>query len=198
MSTVVTLTVGAGEVEFHVYEDVLCRLPFFHAALQTGFKETSDKTITMPDEDPEIVAALVEFLYVGSYTYTHAPNQDVSQTTATPPCDLKEGSFHLRVYATAFKYDCQDLVKVAMGSLIYVLERIEGIDVIQLLKETCLRGCDIALWQAGDDIVPFQQKLPGIIKGVYVTHGEDMKDIISECPSLANDLLRLSVSVNLA
>lgn len=196
MSTVVTLTVGVEEVEFHVYENVLCRLPFFHAALQTGFKETSDKKITMPDEDPEIVAAMVEFLYVGSYTYTHGPNLDVSQTIVTPPCDLTEGSFHLRVYATAFKYDCQDLVKVAMGSLIYVLERIEGIDVVLLLKETCLRGCDIALWEAGDEIGALKQKLPGILKRLYVTHSEDMKDIISECPSLANDLLRLSVSTH--
>lgn len=193
MSLVVTLVVGEEEINMHAYEDVLCRLPFFRAALRTGFKEMSDKKIMMPDEEPEIVAALIEFLYVGSYTYTYAPEAD---TIDTPPCDLKQGSFHLRVYATASKYDYQGLAEVAMKSLIYVLRQIDGIDVIQLLKETYERGCDIALWEAGGDMTAFEHELPVILKRVYVTHAEDMKSIVVECPLLANDLLRLSASAH--
>lgn len=190
MSPIITLAVGVEEIDMYAYEDVLCRLPFFRAALRTGFKETFDKRILMPDEEPEIVAALIEFLYVESYTYTYTPELD---TAHTPPCDLSEGSFHLRVYATASKYDCQGLVEAAMASLIHVMRHIDGIDVVQLLKETYLRGCNIPLWEA---MAALKHELPAILKRVYLTHRQDMKNIIFECPLLAHDLLELSVSAH--
>lgn len=194
MSPVVTLIVGEEGTEFHAYEDILCRLPFFRAALLHGFKETADKKITMPEDEPEIVAALVEFLYVTSYTYTYDPKQDGVKAEQTPPCDLREGSFHLGLYAAAFKYDCQELAEAAMSNLINVLQQLDGIDVVELLKETYDRGCDTAAWEAGEEMAAFKEKLPEILKRVYVTHGGEMKNIVFECPALANDLLRLSVA----
>lgn len=194
MSPVVILTVGEDEIKFHVYEDLLCSLPFFRAALKSGFKETADKKINMPEDEPVIIAAVIEYLYVGNYTYAYGRELGTVEKNKTPPPDLKEGSFHLRVYATAFKYDCQGLVEAAMGSLIYVLQQLDGIAVVQLLKEVYDKSCGAAFWEAGKDMSAFKKKLPGILKDVYVTNGEDMKDFIYECPSLANDLLRLSVS----
>lgn len=194
MSPVIILTVGVEEITFHVYEDLLCCLPFFRAALQSGFKETADKKIRMPEDEPVIIAALIEYLYVGNYTYTYGRDLDVTQTNNTPPPDLMEGLFHLQVYATAFKYDCQGLAEAALGSVIYVLQQLEGIVVVQLLKEAYNRSCGTALLEAGEDISAFKGRLPEILKRAYVTHGEDMKDLIHECPDLANDLLRLAVS----
>lgn len=194
MSPIITLTVGDERTEFHAYEDILCRLPFFRAALLNGFKETADKKITMPEDEPEIVAALVEFLYVGSYTYTYDPEQEAAKANHTSPCNLKEGSFHLRLFAVAFKYDCQDLAEAAMTSLIYVLQQLDNIDVVELLKETYDRGCGAAAWEAGEDMAAFKDRLPEILKRAYVTHCEEMKNIVFECPALANDLLRLSVA----
>lgn len=190
MSPVVILIVGEG-TEFHAYEDILCRLPFFRAALLSGFKETSDKTITMPEDEPEIVAALIEFLYVEHYTYTF--ERDGLKTKSNPPCDRQEGSFHLRLYAAAFKYNCQGLAAAAMRNAIYVLQQLDGIDVVLLLKEAYDRGCDKALWDAGEDIVSFKTKLPGILKRVFVTDNKGLMDIVFECPGLSFDLLRLSV-----
>lgn len=194
MSPVVTLIVGEEGTEFHACENILCRLPFFSAALLTGFKETVEKKITMAEDDPEIIAALVEFLYVRSYTYSFDPNQDGIKTPQTSPCDLNEGSFHLRLYVAAFKYDCPDLAKAAKESLIYVLSQLDGIDILELLKETYDRGCDIATWGAGEDMAKFKCKLPEILERLYVTHSEEMKNIVFDCPALANDLLRLSVA----
>lgn len=194
MSSIVTLTVGEERIDFHTNQDILCRLPFFHAALHTGFKETAEKKITMPEDEPEIIAALIEFLAVGKYTYTYRPAAETGNKKPAPPCDLLEGSFHLRVYATAFKYDCQGLVGAAMESLIDVLRQLDGIDVVQLLKETYLRGCDIEMLAKGGDMAPVKKKLPGILKRVYAAHGVQMKGVVCECPALANDLLKLSVS----
>lgn len=197
MSSIVTLTVGEDRVDFHTNQDVLCRLPFFHAALHNGFRETTERKIRMPDDEPEIVAALIEFVAAGKYTYTYRPPPGIAthaNMKPSPPCDLMEGLFHLRVYATASKYDCQGLAKAAMESLVDVLRQIDGIDVIQLLKETYLRGCDIDMLAKGGDMDAVKQRLPGIIRLVYATHGQKMKDIVFECPALANDFLRLSVA----
>lgn len=193
MSPVITLTVGQEETEFHAYEDILCRLPFFRAALLSGFKETADKKITMPEDEPEIIAALVEFLLVGTYTYTYDLGSEHDTGEQTSPCDLQEGSFHLRLYAVAFKYDCAELAGAALRSLVNVLQHLSGIEVIELLKETYERGCDTAVWGC-DGMEEFKQKLPGIIKRVYVTHCDEMIDMVSGCSGLANDLLRLAVA----
>lgn len=194
MSPIVSLTVGEDGIEFNVYEDLLCSLPFFRAALKGGFKETADKKINMPEDEPVIIAAFIEYLYVGNYTYAYGRDLDVVGENKTPPPDLEEGLFHLRVYATASKYDCQGLVEAAMGSLIYVLQQLDGIAIVQLLREVYHRSCGTALWEAGDGMSAFKKKLPGILKDLYVSHGEDMKDCVYECPALANDLLQLSVS----
>lgn len=151
----------------------------------------------MPEDEPEIIAALIEFLAVGKYTYTYIPapgSVAAAKTKPTAPCDLMEGLFHLRVYATAFKYDCQELVKAAMESLIDVLRQINGLEIVELLKQTYLKGCDMEMLAKGGDMAAVKQKLPGIIQGVYGTHGHEMKGIVCECPALANDLLRLAVS----
>lgn len=194
MSQVVTLLVGEEGTEFHAYENILCHLPFFSAALLTGFKETGEKKIRMPEDDPEIIAALVEFLYVRNYTYSFDPNQDTIKTHQTSPCDLKEGSFHLRLYVAASKYDCPDLTKAAMENLIYVLQQLDGINILELLKETYDRGCETATWGAGEEMEKFKRKLPEILERLYITHSEEMKNMVFECPALANDLLRLSVA----
>lgn len=194
MSPVVILTVGVDEIEFHAYEDLLCQLSFFRAALRSGFKETTDKKISMPEDEPLVIAALIEYLYVGNYTYTYGRDLGSVEKNNVPPPDMKEGSFHLRVYATSFKYDCQGLAQAAMGSLVFVLQRLDGMAVVQLLKESYDRGCGTALWGMGEEMSTLKKRLPEILKGVYVTHDKDMADIILECPALANDLLRLSVS----
>lgn len=197
MSSIITLTVGEQGIDFYTNEDVLCRLPFFHAALHNGFKETMEKKIAMPDDEPEIIAALIEFLASGRYTYTYRPPPGAVQTQNlenTAPCDLMEGSFHLRIYAMAFKYDCQGLVSAAMESLIDVLRELGGIDIIHLLKEIYLRGFDIDMLAKGGNVDTVKRKLPGILQRVYEAHGKEMKDIACQCPELANDLLCLSVA----
>lgn len=186
MSPVVTLSAGVDQIEFHASEEILCRLPFFRAALRGGFKEASDKKIGMPEDEPETIAALVEFLYVGSYTYTYE---------SLPTGDLREGSFHVHVYAVACKYDYQDLADAAIRSLTCVIKQVEGIDVIRLLKEMYDKDWVASDWEDDEAMTEFKLRLPAVLKGLYVTHREDMKSIMSECPNLADDLLRLVVSM---
>lgn len=68
-SPIVTLTVGREGRLFAAHEDVLRQAPFFDAACR-GAPPSPDpqgKRISLPDEEPEVFSAVLEFLYKGDY-----------------------------------------------------------------------------------------------------------------------------------
>ncbi|KAL1981277.1 hypothetical protein VTN96DRAFT_2823 [Rasamsonia emersonii] len=66
-SPIVTLVVGHERRLFAAHEDVLSRSPFFEAALKGQFLEAGTKQVDLPDEEPEILSCVLEFLYKGDY-----------------------------------------------------------------------------------------------------------------------------------
>lgn len=69
-SPIVTLTVGGEGRLFAAHEDVLCQSPFFKQALRGGILEQSyaqSRRIALPDEEPEVFSAVLEYLYKGDY-----------------------------------------------------------------------------------------------------------------------------------
>lgn len=69
-SPIVTLTIGKEGRLFAAHEDVLCQSPFFQQALRGGYLEQSyaqSRRIALPDEEPEIFSAVLEYLYKGDY-----------------------------------------------------------------------------------------------------------------------------------
>ncbi|ROV98054.1 hypothetical protein VMCG_07051 [Cytospora schulzeri] len=71
-SPIVTVTIGREGRLFAAHEDVLCQSPFFEQILQRGYAETSyasqSRKIALPDEEPEVFSAVLEYLYKGDYT----------------------------------------------------------------------------------------------------------------------------------
>ncbi|EAW09864.1 uncharacterized protein ACLA_040800 [Aspergillus clavatus NRRL 1] len=68
-SPIVTLLVGPDRRVFVAHEDVLFRSPFFYAVLRDQFAgDEGDKVIGLPDEEPEILSCVLEFLYKGDYS----------------------------------------------------------------------------------------------------------------------------------
>lgn len=71
-SPIVTVTIGKEGRLFAAHEDVLCQSPFFEQILQRGYAETSyasqSRKIALPDEEPEVFSAVLEYLYKGDYT----------------------------------------------------------------------------------------------------------------------------------
>lgn len=60
----VALVVGANKTIFHVHEDTLYTAsPVFKAAFESKFKEGTDRTMEMPDEDLDLVEMFVSWLY---------------------------------------------------------------------------------------------------------------------------------------
>lgn len=192
MAPTITLLVGPDCVRFHVPKTLLCTLPFFAAALHGVFREASQQRILMPEDEPQHVAALIEYLYTGGYTYSYAPPSDDALETA--PADLEEGSFHVGVYATAFKYDCPPLVTASLASFIGVLRQLKGIDVILLWEVAYDKELLLATVDGDKHLVGFKKGLVALLKELYTTQREEMDRTSSGHPALINDLLGLVVT----
>jgi hypothetical protein len=67
-SPIVTLTVGGEGRLFAAHEDVLCQAPFFQEVLRSRHHlDAQTKRIALPDEEPEVFSAVLEYLYKGDY-----------------------------------------------------------------------------------------------------------------------------------
>jgi hypothetical protein len=52
---------------FAAHEDVLCQAPFFEKVLRGHYLDAQNKRIALPDEEPEVFSAILEYLYKGDY-----------------------------------------------------------------------------------------------------------------------------------
>jgi len=75
-SPIVTLTVGHEGRLFAAHEDVLCQAPFFQEVLRgRHYLDAQNKRIALPDEEPEVFSAILEYLYKGDYYPRLLPNK---------------------------------------------------------------------------------------------------------------------------
>jgi hypothetical protein len=67
-SPIVTMTVGREGRLFAAHEDVLCQSPFFERILRGTYAfDAQSKRISLPEEEPEVFSAVLEYLYKGDY-----------------------------------------------------------------------------------------------------------------------------------
>lgn len=185
ISPLVALHVGPDAIVFHASQAALCKVPYFRGALLGSSRETAEQVIRMPEEQPIVVAALVEHICTGSYTFTHAGD--------THPPDLDQGCFHAQVYAVAVMCDCRTLVADAITNFASVLVRLEGVDVIRLWQAAYERGLTLQMCEGVDAMAEFGKGLPRLLKRLYRDQGEAMKTMLVEFPVLAGDLMCLLV-----
>jgi hypothetical protein len=89
-SPIVTLVVGTEQRLFAAHEDILCHSPYFAAALKGKFLDGSAKRVELPDEEPEILSCVLEFLYKGDY-YPRLLHNKRRNTWDLEDQDLKHG-----------------------------------------------------------------------------------------------------------
>lgn len=67
-SAIITVAVGRDQRLFAAHEDVLTRSPWFADACRDQFfSSPGARRISLPDEEPEVFSAILEFLYKGDY-----------------------------------------------------------------------------------------------------------------------------------
>ncbi|OCT49107.1 hypothetical protein CLCR_05074 [Cladophialophora carrionii] len=132
-SPIVTLVVGHEQRLFAAHEDVLCHSPYFVAALKGQFLDGGSKRVELPDEEPEILSCVLEFLYKGDYYPRLVHNkrrntwdlEDAEQdlkhggrgSSASTIYLSEAGGDVLRdtvVYCAADKYNLEELKRVAL------------------------------------------------------------------------------------
>lgn len=193
MSPIATLYVGQERVKFYVYQDTLCKLPFFQAALRGNFREASEQVITMPEDDPSRVSALIEFLYTRNYTYPYDPETTPLRVgSITPIGDLTQGLFHVGVHVIASKYDCPPLVAIAMKNFTALATELASIDALRLWKAAYSEGLQIP--GRRQDFVRYRsgRGLVSWVQGLFEENRQEMEKTMSEVPELSCDLLRIA------
>lgn len=193
MSSITTLYVGQARVEFHVHQDTLTKLQFFRAALQGQFKEGLENAISMPDDDPIHMSAMIEFLYMGHYTYAYDPTSVLPREgTDAPVGDLAEGLYHLGVYVVASKYDCPKLSELAVANFKSVANELDPISTLRFWKAAYAEDLHLPRTSEeftencrGEGLVPW-------VTGLFEQHCEELEETILTCPQLACDLLRIA------
>ncbi|KAK4495915.1 hypothetical protein PRZ48_013183 [Zasmidium cellare] len=96
-TAIVTIAVGKDQRLFAAHEDVLARSPWFAEACRAQFFESpGQRRISLPDDEPEVLSAVLEFLYKGDYyprlmhdrkrnTWSLEDGQDPSNITSMSP-----------------------------------------------------------------------------------------------------------------
>lgn len=193
LAPVITLYIGPNRLELHAHQDTLCKLPFFGAALNGSFSESLTKTIDMPEDDPSMVSALIEYLYTGNYTYTYdSGSAQFHETHGTPVATLTEGQYHVGVVGIASKYDCQELVTMAARNFEAVLPELDSIDTLRLWTTAYAAGPELDVLTKS-----FERCHPGNavrlwVKELFKKHREEIDETIMEFPGFASELLRLA------
>ncbi|KNG84313.1 hypothetical protein ANOM_007254 [Aspergillus nomiae NRRL 13137] len=134
-SPIVTMIVSHEQRVFVAHEEILCRSPLFRSLLKDEFVgDSKNKVVALPDEEPEVLSCVLEFLYKGDYFPRLLRNKDTnsmelenSQNVTTHPGGRGSSEatmFHsavgdvvLRdtvVYCAAEKYGLEGLKSLAI------------------------------------------------------------------------------------
>jgi len=131
-SPIVTLVVGRDQRLFAAHEDVLSMSPFFAALLKDQWLDGGTKKVTLPDEEPEILSCVLEFLYKGDYYPRLLHNKrrntwdlEGAQDQKTGGRGSSESTIYLSdvggevlrdtvVYCAAERYSLEDLKRLAL------------------------------------------------------------------------------------
>ena len=142
------------------------------------------KTIILPGENPEIIAALIEFLTTGNYTY-HQNSKTINDITL----NLAQALFHLNLYATAIKYDCKEFAREVLKIVNGVLVRLDAIDSLDAWRAAYLLACGLSMENL--ETSESGQARLAKLKELGNYYAEELAKLAEDCPALAGDLLVL-------
>ncbi|MBE7182255.1 MAG: BTB/POZ domain-containing protein [Terriglobus roseus] len=125
-SPIVTVSVGRDGRLFAAHEDVLCHSYYFAHIIRSQFWTDAQRQITLPDEEPEIFSAVLEYLYKGDYT----PRLVIDKKRGT--WSLEQTSQGL-VETTVPSADGTSLVPVLRDTVVYCVAHKYGLEELQRL-----------------------------------------------------------------
>ena len=113
----VTLLVGESKTVFHVHEAKLFEASsFFKVAFTSDFGESSERTMTLPEDDGSVFGLFVDWLYHRRYSIASPPVQDASE-------DYDSLMQPVQLYALADEYDVPDLRSLILCEIFAFIQR---------------------------------------------------------------------------
>lgn len=112
----VKIYVGPGRIVFNRHEELLCdKVQFFKSAFQTGFKESREKEMDMPDDDMVTFGHFIEWLYTGRFVCKRCPNKGTWEQGSEVPAgvDAEHELEWCRLWVFANKLGINGLMKQA-------------------------------------------------------------------------------------
>lgn len=121
-SPIVTLVVGPEHRIFAAHEDVLAKSPYFGTVLRKQYMESSSKRIALPDEDPEVLSSILEYLYKGDYSprLVHNKRRDAWEIESNDAATVQlygikgEVLKDTAIYCAGEKFGLDELKRIAL------------------------------------------------------------------------------------
>lgn len=135
----------------------------------------------LPEERADTIAALVEFLYTGVYTYA---------STGSGAADVAQGGLHVAVYAVADRYVCRMLAAAAVGNFVGVVKEMREKEWLVLWKTAYAGGLMMA--KCGGE-----GGGRGLARRMGVLYAEcrmEVVEVFEMYPALATDILERVVA----
>ncbi|KAL8778190.1 MAG: hypothetical protein Q9213_007526 [Squamulea squamosa] len=190
------LTISCGELQWKVHRIVVySHSDWFRKACQPGFKEGKTALINLENENPALIAKLVEYLYGFDYDDSDSEPNEVDQTDdknnndddqdQPVPQTCGKLALHAAMYVTADKYDVSTLKVLALAKFSTALvdrwDKEDLSEVIRFVYENTvssdrgLRGSLVPI------LVQHKQKLrtDEAFMKLVETHGEFAVDLIN-------------------
>ena len=133
-SSTVDVIVGEAETKFVVYKAVLSNIaPFFKAALEGNFKESSEQKITLPEESPEVFRRFLLWAHSGSLLGHQEHVTDLSPEIL------------IRLYIFGDAHGVPDLQNAAVDSLGMWsnYKKLSPVSILHLAFRDTRRGCTL-------------------------------------------------------
>lgn len=104
----VSLIVGETQTAFHVHEaDLFEASPFFKAAFTSDFRESSERTMTLPEDDENTFELFVDWLYHRHYEIPSHPKPPEKDVFMQP----------VKFFVLADKYDVRSLKNLIVSKI---------------------------------------------------------------------------------
>ncbi|KAK7723776.1 hypothetical protein SLS64_000107 [Diaporthe eres] len=196
---VVTVLVGPSEVQWRLHENLLSGISdFFRSAFNSGFKESLEDRLAMPEDDPHSFELFIRWLYIRTLTPTAVSNSTLAANVMLGK-DFTAGSStaciqdYLRLYVLASKVLVEELENacVDMAHAFYsVGMRRPDIKDVQYVYEHTMPGC-------GMRRLLKERLTMSLFKGKQhnpVT--PEWREIMNETPDLGYDIVSEIASYN--
>lgn len=185
MTPMVTLRVGQERARLYAHEDTLSKLAFFKAALESSPKGAPEKIISMPDDDPAQISALIEYLYANDYKYDKSAYVHREPQLKDQSVGLTEALFHIGMRTVARKYHCLTLQAKALECIGAVYPGLSDIEKLRYWNAAYPGSMCISLRSSSTAISTWVDRL-------FLNHTVELRKILSGNPKLAFDLLRIA------